>query len=326
MGGSVCYDRQAGGNGSSAHSPLTRGFGRRLLALLLPRSTTHDADRRISAHDRRAADACADSRANARTRRGKVYLVGGGPGDPGLLTIRAAKLLASADVVVYDALVSSEVVRLIGDNAQRIYVGKQAGRHTLPQAEINSLLLRLAQEGRHVVRLKGGDPFIFGRGGEELEELAAAGIEFEVVPGITAASGMAAYAGIPLTHRDYAQACIFATGHLKDDSCDLDWPALARSNQTVVIYMGVGALPIICRELVAHGLPPTMPAALVQNATAAAQRSISGSLAALPELAVAAGIGAPALIVIGEVVRLQTRLQWFHPSQQESAARITETA
>jgi uroporphyrin-III C-methyltransferase/precorrin-2 dehydrogenase/sirohydrochlorin ferrochelatase len=263
-----------------------------------------------------------DAPATGQQRRGKVFLVGGGPGDPQLLTLRAASLLASADVVVYDALIGSEVLHMIGDHVERIYVGKQSGRHTLPQGEINRLLVRLAQEGRQVVRLKGGDPFVFGRGGEELEELAAAGIDFEVVPGITAASGMAAYAGIPLTHRDYAKACVFATGHLKDESCDLDWPALARPNQTVVIYMGVGALPVICRELMGHGLPPDTPAALVQNATSPGQRSVAGSLAMLPELGAAAGIGAPALIVVGEVVRLQARLAWFNPRREAAPAAV----
>jgi uroporphyrin-III C-methyltransferase / precorrin-2 dehydrogenase / sirohydrochlorin ferrochelatase len=253
-----------------------------------------------------------------RSAQGKVYLVGAGPGDPQLLTLRAARLLADADVIVYDALIGEGILDLARRGARRIYVGKQSGRHTLPQQDINRVLLRLAREGNRVVRLKGGDPFIFGRGGEELEELAAAGIPFEVVPGVTAASGMAAYAGIPLTHRDHAQACVFVTGHLRDGSCNLDWPTLARSHQTVVIYMGVAALPEICRQLVAHGLSRETPAALVQHATTPSQRSIAGTLAALPELALAAGIHAPALIVFGEVVRLQPRLQWFRSPQAEA--------
>ena len=263
---------------------------------------------------------------NAGQGSGKVFLVGGGPGDPELLTLRAARLLAQADAVVYDALIGRGILELAREEAERIYVGKQSGRHTLPQDEINRLLVRLAREGKRVVRLKGGDPFIFGRGGEELEELSAAGIDFEVVPGITAASGMAAYAGIPLTHRDYAGTCLFATGHLKDGTCNLDWTTLSRRGQTVVIYMGVGALAEICSQLVAHGLPRDTPAALVQNATTSAQRSVAGNLGALPELATAAGVQAPALIVIGEVVRLQPRLQWFHPSQRKVAAGVTETA
>jgi uroporphyrin-III C-methyltransferase/precorrin-2 dehydrogenase/sirohydrochlorin ferrochelatase len=327
MGGSACIDRRVGGNGTLAQPALLRNLGSRLLGLLLPRSAARRAQRKVPDQPWRTAETGSDTRprASCGARHGKVYLVGGGPGDPELLTLRAARLLADADVVVYDALVGSDVVRMIGGDAQRIYVGKHAGRHTLPQAEINDLLVRLAREGRRVVRLKGGDPFIFGRGAEEIEELAAAGIDFEVVPGITAASGMAAYAGIPLTHREYAQACVFATGHLKDDSCDLDWPALARPNQTVVIYMGVGALPVICRELVVHGLPQDTPAALVQNATSAAQRSVAGSLGALPELAAAAGIQAPALIVIGEVVRLQSQMMWFRPGEARES-RVVELA
>jgi len=257
---------------------------------------------------------------------GKVALVGAGPGDPELLTLRAARLLREADAVVYDHLVGPEVLALARDDAECVYVGKQRSLHSMAQDDINALLIRLAREGRTVVRLKGGDPFIFGRGGEELEELYAAGIDFEVVPGITAASGMAAYAGIPLTHRDYAGTCLFATGHLKDGTCNLDWTTLSRPGQTVVIYMGVGALAEICSQLVAHGLPRDTPAALVQNATTSAQRSVAGNLGALPELATAAGIQAPALIVIGEVVRLQPRLQWFHPSQRKVAAGVTETA
>jgi len=259
-------------------------------------------------------------------RKGRVYLVGAGPGDPELLTLRAARLLREADAIVYDHLVGDGIVDLASPGARRIYVGKQSGHHTLPQAQINRLLVRLAGECLRVVRLKGGDPFVFGRGGEELEELAAAGIDFEVVPGITAASGMSAYAGIPLTHRNHAQACVFATGHLKDGSCDLDWPLLARPNQTVVIYMGVSALPEICARLAAHGLPAQTPAAVVQNATTPRQRSVAGSLAALPELAAAAGMGAPALIVVGEVVRLQSRLQWFRPQTREAERGIPATA
>jgi uroporphyrin-III C-methyltransferase len=260
----------------------------------------------------------ADDRSFHPGCRGCVYLVGAGPGDPELLTLRAARLLREADAIVYDHLVGEGILDLASPAARKIYVGKQSGHHTLPQEQINRLLVRLAGEGMRVVRLKGGDPFIFGRGGEELEELAAAGIDFEVVPGITAASGMSAYAGIPLTHRNHAQACVFATGHLKDGSCDLDWPLLARPNQTVVIYMGVGALPEICARLVANGLPAHTPAAVVQNATTPRQRSVAGSLAALPELVAAAGIQAPALIVIGQVVGLQANLNWFQPQLQET--------
>jgi len=248
---------------------------------------------------------------NTPSSTGTVYLVGGGPGNPELLTLRAAHLIASADAIVYDNLVGKGIVELIPAATERIYVGKQAGNHTLPQEEINALLVRLALAGKNVVRLKGGDPFIFGRGGEEIEELLQHGVRFEVVPGVTAASGMAAYAGIPLTHRDHAQSCTFVTGHLKDGSVDLDWPALARPHQTIVIYMGIGALPEICRQLTAHGLPGTTPAAVVQNATLVNQRVVSGTLATLPGLVAGSGIVPPALIVVGDVVRLRGKLGWF---------------
>lgn len=242
---------------------------------------------------------------------GTVYLVGGGPGNPELLTLRAAHLIANAQTIVYDNLVGKGILELIPADSERIYVGKQAGNHTLPQDEINALLVRLALAGKSVVRLKGGDPFIFGRGGEEIEELLQHGVPFEVVPGVTAASGMAAYAGIPLTHRAYAQSCTFVTGHLKDGSVALDWPALARPRQTVVIYMGIGALPEICRQLTAHGLAATTPAAVVQNATLAQQRVVCGTLASLPEMVMGSGIVPPALIVVGDVVLLREKLGWF---------------
>lgn len=248
-----------------------------------------------------------------------VYLLGAGPGDPDLLTVKAARILGAADVVVYDHLVGEEVMALIPARARLVYVGKEAGNHALAQEEISRLLVVLGRLGGVVVRLKGGDPYIFGRGGEEIAELAAAGIPFQVVPGITAASGMAAYAGIPLTHRDHAQSCLFVTGHLKDGSVDLDWPALARPRQTVVIYMGIGGVDEISRQLLAHGVAPTMPCAVVRHATRPEQEVLTTSLAELPTACRRAGIKPPALIVIGSVAQLAGQLDWF--SAQQAAGR-----
>jgi len=242
---------------------------------------------------------------------GTVHLVGAGPGDPDLLTLRAARLLASADVVVYDHLVGAGVLALIGPGVERRYVGKERSHHSMSQDNINTLLVHLAREGRQVVRLKGGDPFVFGRGGEELQVLAAEGVPFEVVPGITAACGVASYAGIPLTHRDCAQSCTFVTGHLKDGSCNLDWPALARPRQTVVIYMGLSGLAAICAQLMAHGLPADWPAAVVSHGTQASQRVVCATLATLAGEVARAGLQSPCLTIVGEVVRLREELAWF---------------
>lgn len=242
--------------------------------------------------------------------QGEVYLVGAGPGDPDLLTFRALRLMQKADVVVYDNLVSAQILDMTRRDAARIFVGKQRDNHTLPQQEINALLVKLAMEGRRVVRLKGGDPFIFGRGGEEIETLSEHGIPFQVVPGITAASGVSAYAGIPLTHRDYAQSVIFTTGHLKEGVLDLDWEALCRPGQTVVIYMGLGALAEICRQMMAHGLIPDWPAAVVMNGTQPDQVVVVGTLQTLADKVAGAGLKSPCLIIIGEVVKLRDTLSW----------------
>ncbi len=259
-------------------------------------------------------------------RPGMVYLVGAGPGDPELLTLRAARLLAEAEVIVFDHLVSDPILEMGSSGAERIYAGKERGNHSLSQMELNLLLVRLARAGRRVVRLKGGDPFIFGRGGEEVEALAEAGIAFEVVPGITAACGIAAYAGIPLTHRDYANSCLFVAGHLKNGSVDLDWDSLARPGRTLVVYMGLLGLPTLCRELAAHGLAPATPAAIVQQGTKASQRTVVGTLATLPQLAQAARLAPPTLIIIGEVVRLQAKLAWYEAAAGDTGPVTAEPA
>lgn len=253
---------------------------------------------------------------------GQVYLVGAGPGDPELLTLRGARLVAGADAVVYDNLVSPAIVDLAPAVARRIYVGKKAADHTLPQQEINALLLSLAREGLRVVRIKGGDPFIFGRGGEEMEALVQAGITVEVVPGVTAAAGVAAYAGIPLTHREHAQSVVFTTGFLKDGALDLDWTLLAHRGQTLVIYMGVSRLAEICAQLVAHGLPASTPAAVIERGTTHAQRVVVADLASLTERVQQEGVRPPSLTVVGDVVSLYPRLCWFKPQAQEAASPL----
>jgi uroporphyrin-III C-methyltransferase/precorrin-2 dehydrogenase/sirohydrochlorin ferrochelatase len=246
-------------------------------------------------------------------QRGEVYLVGAGPGDPDLLTFRALRLMQKADVVVYDNLVAQPIVDMTRRDAERIYVGKKRAFHTLRQEEINELLVKLAKEGKRVLRLKGGDPFIFGRGGEEIETLSTEGIPFQVVPGITAASGVASYAGIPLTHRDHAQSCMFVTGHLKDGTMNLDWEQLARPRQTVVVYMGLQGLETLCTKLVEHGLPDSTPIAIVQQGTTRHQRVLTGTLGTLPQNPQVAELHAPTLIIVGGVVSLREKLSWFEP-------------
>ncbi|MGK4474869.1 siroheme synthase CysG [Aeromonas molluscorum] len=241
--------------------------------------------------------------------QGEVILVGAGPGDPGLLTLHALRHMQQADLVVHDRLVSDEVMALVRRDAKRIFVGKQAGNHCVPQEGINQLLLEEAKKGQRVVRLKGGDPFIFGRGGEELETLVGTGIGFQVVPGITAASGCAAYAGIPLTHRDHAQSVRFVTAHGKGGAQDLDWPLLAKDRQTLVFYMGLSSCTVIREQLLAHGKGGDTPVALIERGTRPDQRVIRGTLDQLPELAV--GVESPALIMVGSVVTLADQLAWF---------------
>ncbi|SOB75238.1 uroporphyrin-III C-methyltransferase / precorrin-2 dehydrogenase / sirohydrochlorin ferrochelatase [Marinobacter sp. LV10R510-11A] len=247
---------------------------------------------------------------NPNSSAGEVALVGAGPGDPELLTLKAWRLISSAEVVLYDRLVSPEILALIPDAAEKIHVGKQRANHALPQDQINQKLVDLAKEGYRVVRLKGGDPFIFGRGGEEIETLAAAGVRFQVVPGITAASGCAAYAGIPLTHRDYAQSVRFVTGHLKNNTCDLPWKDFVQNNQTLVFYMGLVGLPIICEQLILHGMAPDMPVALISKGTTREQQVVTGNLETIVQRVNEEQVQAPTLVIVGHVVALRDRLDW----------------
>ena len=249
---------------------------------------------------------------------GEVYLVGAGPGDPDLLTFRALRLIQRADVVLYDRLIDDCLLNLVRRDAERVYVGKREKDHTMPQEDISLLMARLAQEGKKVLRLKGGDPFIFGRGGEEIEVLAERGIPFQVVPGITAASGCSSYAGIPLTHRDHAQSCIFVTGHGKDGRLDLDWKTLLQPNQTVVVYMGLSMLPELTSEFIARGADPSLPVAVIENGTRRSQRVVSGTIADIAEKVENAYIVSPALVVIGTVVTLREKLNWYHATSAAS--------
>jgi uroporphyrin-III C-methyltransferase/precorrin-2 dehydrogenase/sirohydrochlorin ferrochelatase len=246
--------------------------------------------------------------------RGEVYLVGAGPGDPDLLTFKALRLMQKADIVLYDRLVADEIVDLCRKDAERVYVGKARSNHSVPQGEINDLLVSYAQQGKKVVRLKGGDPFIFGRGGEEIEQLADLGIPFQVVPGITAASGCASYSGIPLTHRDHSQSVTFVTGHLKNNTTDLNWQKLVYADQTVVFYMGLTGLPIICQKLIEHGRDASTSIALVQQGTTRHHRVITGTLETIVDLVAEKKVKAPTLIIVGSVVDLHEQLAWFDPA------------
>ncbi|PCI45048.1 MAG: uroporphyrinogen-III C-methyltransferase [Moraxellaceae bacterium] len=244
---------------------------------------------------------------------GEVYLVGGGPGDPDLLTFRALRLMQKSDVILYDRLVAPEIVDLCRRDARRIYVGKARDKHSVPQQEINQMLVDLARQGHRVCRLKGGDPFIFGRGGEEIDLLSQCGIPFQVVPGITAASGCASYAGIPLTHRDYSQSVQFITGHLQPGAKELDWSGLVRERQTLVFYMGLLGLEKICQRLIEHHMLPETPVALIERGTTPEQKVYVGTLNSMPEQIKQIHVKPPTLIIIGDVVKLRDKLSWFTP-------------
>jgi len=271
----------------------------------------------IYAGNEQQARSWLDSQLNRGESRaiGEVYLVGAGPGDPDLLTFKALRLMQQADVMVYDRLVSKAILDMANKDAQRLYVGKEKSNHAVPQNNINQILVDFAKQGKRVLRLKGGDPFIFGRGGEEIEKLTENNIPFQVVPAVTAASGCSAYAGIPLTHRDYAQSVTFATGHLRDGTINLNWQQLTQLNHTIVFYMGLSGISVISQKLQEHGMSPSMPAALVEQGTTSNQRVHIGTVASLPQLVKDSGVRAPTLTIIGEVVSLHDKLNWYEPDR-----------
>ena len=246
---------------------------------------------------------------------GEVYLVGAGPGDPDLLTFRALRLMQKADVVLHDRLVPDAILDLVRHDAERVFVGKRRGEHALPQEDISKLMIKLARQGKRVLRLKSGDPFVFGRGGEEIEALAAEGIHFQVVPGATAANGCASYAGIPLTHRDHAQSCLFVTGHAKDEKLELNWESMVQPHQTLVVYMGLQSLPMLTEKLIVHGADPQIPAALIDNGTRDTQRVITAPLGKLAAKVAKLELPGPAIVIVGTVVGLRDKLTWFTPGE-----------
>ncbi len=283
------------------------------------------AERVFSGHIEEAGAAMelALAEAEPNSKMGEVYLVGGGPGDPDLITFRALRLMQQADVVVYDRLVAQPILEMTRRDAERIYVGKERNSHAMRQEEINQLLVDLAKKGKRVVRLKGGDPFIFGRGGEEIDTLSAEGVPFQVVPAVTAASGCAAYSGIPLTHRDYAQSVTLVTGHLKDGTMNLNWEQLAQPNQTVVFYMGLLGLPVICKSLIEHDVSPDMPIALVQQGTTEKQKVFTGTLATIEEIVEREKPKPPTLIIVGEVVELEKKLSWYKTPENPKTGALS---
>jgi uroporphyrin-III C-methyltransferase/precorrin-2 dehydrogenase/sirohydrochlorin ferrochelatase len=292
------------------HITLRRGFWEKVLGGMV-------ADLVFAGKEREAEELLVselESGRNHKKELGEVYLVGAGPGDPDLLTFKALRLMQQADVVLHDRLVSQGVLDLCRRDADMIYVGKARSDHAVPQEGINELLVKHAKLGKRVLRLKGGDPFIFGRGGEEIEELAEAGVAFQVVPGITAAAGCSSYSGIPLTHRDYAQSVRFITGHLKNDSMDLPWGELSSESQTIVFYMGLMGLPVICEKLIEHGMAADMPIALIQKGTTRDQKVVIATVSTMVETLRINPVSAPTLIIVGRVVNLHSKLSWFDPA------------